>query len=557
MPVDPIAPSYAQGVGFGLGTMATGVQVGASKLYGDLASIGNLVNPVQTVPTTNAVSMRHGMTAHEMGFGGSMMGMAGIGTPSDMLSYDWGQASAAHMGRTASDTLTIGGTYAAGMIGGYGLMAPMFNMQNIKRMYGLGQRAATGMGAARVAGGATSALGFGARAGMTGARMLGGAAVAGGAMLLPGLALDYMMESVVEQLQDRSEIMDYLESSAFRYKPGGFSRGERGDIAEFMMKRGGTRAVSGKGIMSSISDPVASFFQGSSGFDTRFTTGELKGILQQGTQLGMFEGTQDAEDFQKKFKGLTENLRVITKILHQSLSEGLNTMKVLKDMGMDTPGQQLGAVARSSMIGAASGMTAGEMLTTGVQGAQVLAGTGVDLGTGMMANQMSTFAVKTAQGAGFLTSQDLVHAGGSAALAKRMTMGGLQFGQSSLGRGLMMGLSDQGVMGVDSANSFLRGDQDMFGILGRGAEQMSDPETYMKFVLGQSKSVGNLMKAGGGMGGLLGQGRMALMMAQDIAPAVGADLRTTFDFLLKTQLNMPSAERKTLMGMIDAQRRCR
>lgn len=535
MPVGYAEPSYLEGAQFGVGTMVQGTQMGVGRMLQDLSALGSMVAPVEQVPVTPAHKVYSGMQAYEMSWPGAMwsafgapaLGIPRVGTPPDMLALEWQQRAAGFAGERVGQTAATAGVYGAAAIGGLGLFGVMSkigsagaNPRSIGAMLGVSNFYKAGAGIATAMGATGSGLGsMVARGAM-------GVGVAAGATILPVMAVDAMAEALVEDIQDRSEIMNYLQNSSFRYMGGqGFNRQDRGKITK------------------SITDQAAG--------DYRYSIGELKGILQTGTQIGLFEGTRDAEDFQRKFKGLTDHLSTITKILHQSLNEGLQTIKVLKDMGYSTPAQQMQAVAGAGILGAASGLTAAEMLAVGAQGAQTLLGTGISMQAGAKAAQMGMFGVKTLLSSGIISQEDVAHAGGAESMVQRMTVGGLQFAQSPYGRGLLMGMSRGGEINLEDLGAFVSGKKSMWDLYGQGAGEMSSAQNYMKYVLNQPENISKMMQAFGGMGGLLVQGREGINIAKEIKGYFGGDMNTTFRYVMQEVLKMNPTDTKTLLGMIE------
>ena len=536
MPVGYEGPSYLEGAEYGLGTAAHGAQIGVGRMLADLEALGSIVAPVEAVPIAPAHHIYAGMTAYEMTMpralatmAGPMVGMPRIATPADTTTLDYGQRAAGYAGQRVGEAGATFGVYGAGAVAGIaafsGISAIGGGALGMKRWYGWGKGLAARSGLTSAAGGLTSAMGLG-RVGARVAGVAGGAAMAAGAFLLPTMAIDSFAENLMEDVRDRSEITNYLQNSSFRYMGGqGFNRDERADIATQM---------------SNMATQ-----------DYRYSMGDLKGILQSGTQLGLFEGTRDVQDFQKKFKDLTTHLSTITKMLHQSLSEGLQTIKVLKDMGYVTPQQQMQAVLGSSILGSAAGMTGTEMLAVGAQGAQTLLGTGISMQAGSQAAQMGMFGIKSMLSSGIISAEDIAHAGGAEALTQRMTMGGLQFAQSAAGRGLLMGMTRGGEVDLTNLEDFASGQKSIWQMYGQGAGEMGSAQNYMKYVLNQPENISKLMGAFGGMGGLVAQGALGMQYAKGIQGYFGGDMNTAFRYVMQEVFKMPAPEVKTLMGMME------
>jgi hypothetical protein len=237
-----------------------------------------------------------------------------------------------------------------------------------------------------------------------------------------------------------------------------------GGMAGDALANSGTgRAVANLGMQSSLAAGSFRFYQGPNqdpltgrGFnrgdrnaiatsisrmetnDGRLNLDDYRQILEGGSQMGLFEGTKDVKDFEKKFKDLVSTVKSVTTTLHTSLKEGMETIRGLRDMGISDPMAQQQMIMRSETLGRASGRTGMEMMAAGQAGAEIFRGTGVSMQRGFELNQQNTSLVRQMLNAGTLSRETVAHAGGEAGLAQQMTAGALAGFQTLQGRGAMM-----------------------------------------------------------------------------------------------------------------------
>jgi hypothetical protein len=234
-----------------------------------------------------------------------------------------------------------------------------------------------------------------------------------------GIGATAVAGSVMDAVGQRREINNFLEQSSFRYVGVGSAMADprRGGMA-VDARRQSVEMIR----QMDIADPMMS-------------TEDLTNILQQGTQKGMFIGTQNMDDFKKKFKDLTDSVKYVTRTLNQTLDEAMGTIKELKGIGID-PGQAKGIISTADMQGRLAGRTGAEMINLGVQGAEMFRGTGVSMGIGAQATMMNLASIRASRDAGLLSTEAIAQAGGEESLALRLNASGLAFGQSAMGRGM-------------------------------------------------------------------------------------------------------------------------
>jgi hypothetical protein len=449
------------------GNMMMGAAEGAGSMF---AAVGSMIKPIGYDPPARVYTGYYGQYEQETGLLRSMAATAGIGRiPRGVNAYQYGYHSAVDLGERVA-----GGAVAAASVG-------------------------LGLTAGAVSAPIGSVVGgiLGSPFGPVGASV--GATIGGLASSLGGyMAADAIGERVVQQ----RELSGYLEKSSFRYigagssmadprLGGGMSLGARREVTDYMRQM-------------DIKDP-------SMGME------DLSNILRGSTNLGLFAGTQDMEDFKKKFKNIVEGVKTISKTLNTTLEEGLQFIKDFKAIGVDA--SQMGKVAfQASAIGKVAGRTGQEVVGLGLQGAELFRGTGVEMNIGYQASVMNQAAIRSARDAGLISQEAIAQAGGEEAMAQRMTAGGMQFVQSAVGRGFGATFYNPsaGPAGFD-ANAFKRaameGGGDVFQQAYKGAQNLSSPQAIAGYTINQDKFASEMGKTFGGRGLQIGELTAAAGMA--------------------------------------------
>lgn len=291
----PIAPAGAAGP-----TMGQTASLAFNTMMQDL---GNLANMVHSTPSTPYVSdIQTASNYYQPTMGSAMMASSGVSAPGMSVYAGDYQSAATNYAATRIGDATTTGTMGFASVGGAAVTGIGMDMA-FRGLFSAGKtygRFASGAKAgATILGGAGAAIAgitIGGTAGMGVGAILGGGASAA-LPLLPGAAAFYAGEEFVsgmfEHAGARSGMRDYLQQSSWRYMGGqGFNKGDRSSIS--------------KGLAGMAVD------------DRDLGYGDIQGILQSGTELGMFNATKDADDFKRKFKELKDGLKSITKTMKVS-----------------------------------------------------------------------------------------------------------------------------------------------------------------------------------------------------------------------------------------------
>ena len=368
----------------GAGAFGAGAYQGLGNMFSQL---GSMIRPVTYTPPARVQTGYYGNYVQETGFLRGLTGMFGLNdVPRGTSAYEYNLRGAGDFGQRVASGVTAAGVMAGSIAAGYSL---------------------SGVG---------SAIGgtLGAAFGPVGAAV--GSYVGGmGASFVGAMGGDYLLNQVAA----KQNLGNYLEASSFRFVGAGSS------MVDPRFQAGMSRKAR---------DEASSYIRGLDTKDPTMDTADLSTILQESTRLGLFTGTQDMDDFKKKFKDITENVKTVSKFLHTTLKEGLETIKQLKGIGIDVADSGTMAV-QAAALGRVAGRTGSEMLGIGLQGAEMYRGTGVDMGIGAQATIMNLAQIRSARDAGLLSQQTIAQMGGEEAFALRKTASNLQFAQSSIGRG--------------------------------------------------------------------------------------------------------------------------
>lgn len=472
----------------GAGQAAGGAYGGLRNMFTD---IGGMIRPVTYTPPARVNVGYYGQSVQQTGFFRGLTGTLGLNdVPRGTYTYDYGMRQAGDFGERVGGGLMAGATTAAGLAFG----------------------ATAGSAVAGAAGGfAGSALGpVGAAAG----KFLG-AAFGGYAIGLAGA--DYINDALAQ----RRQISSYLESTSFRYAGAGSPMAD---------------PRTGSGMSIGNRQKAVEMIRGMDISDPTLQTEDLSRILEQGSQMGMFQGANTMDNFKKKFKDLVDSVKAVTKTFQTTLEEGMKILKDFKGIGVD-PGRVPEMALMSDAIGRATGRTAQEVMGLGMQGAEMFRGTGVQMSIGYQANVMNLASVRASRDAQLLSQEAVSQAGGEEALAARMTASGLQFAQSALGRGFAAGFFGKSGFDQSAFREMMTGGKFDYNAMAlQATKNIGSPEALIAYQANQEKF---LSQAGSQMGG------MGLQMMQNTE----AMARATFMVQSGATKNMQDALRFSFQEM--------
>ena len=470
---------------------------GMQRMMSDLGRMMPAAPPVNSHPY---MQVRHGMYGQEMSLGGDIKAMTGMGTPETTTMYEYQAMAREDFSRRVANATAFGALNTAGAVGGW--VAGGKAISAVPKAFKVGKAiaAARGMGA-------------------IGAGVVGGLAATG--IGLAGVVAFEVADSTVGKfvgdIKDKQDITNFLEASSFRYL-----QGDSDDVDQ----------KSGSGFNRESRSKIASAIKKIDLNDSRFNMQDLKGVLERGTEMGMFEGTRDADDFAEKFKALTKNLKTVTRVLHQSLSEGMQTIKDLKEQGYRGPNAINQAVMQADVIGTASGRTAAEMLSIGRQGSEMVRGTGINLATGSSMIQQTYGMLQGAMSSGTLSAEMVAQAGGMGALTQKVMGQSLGMLNSDFGRGMLFSVMNKGGgLDVSRLDDLASGKTTLSEAFSQGTGNISNASDYIKAVNSRGETMRDLTSQYGDMGAVFASTGAEITLAKDVASKTGDSTRDAFRFL--------------------------
>ena len=479
-----------------VGDAAQGIYAGGA---GMLATVGSILRPIPYQPPARVETGYYGQYQQQTGFARDMAATLGHGAPPGVSNYQHGYYGSVDMGNRVANLATSGIAVAAATMAGFKIGDPV------------GKAIGQSLG---------SVLGPGA------SRLLGGVG-----MLAGGIAAYEGVQYLTEMVTDRRAANAMLESGSFRFAGAG---GAMADVH------------TGTGMGRAERKEFTTFMRGMEYKDTNLNFEDLSSILKEGMSQGAFTGAGgDMASFQKKFKELTEGVKVVTKTLHTTLKEGVKVMADLKAINI-MPSSMSDVTFQASALGMVAGRTGMEMVGLGLQGAELFRGTGVEAKIGYQSNVMNMASIRSARDAGLLSQENIIQAGGEEALSQRMTATGLGFMQSSTGRGFgaaffnpsagAAGFDREGFM--DAAGE---GGLGMFELSGRIAQNLGSPSNVIKYEAYQDKFMSEMGKAFGGDMTIMQS--MSAMASAKMLVSSGAtdDITAAFRLSLMKQGSTPAA----------------
>ena len=509
----------------GLGNLSDTLQTGTSRMLGDIGGLMPHMIPPQMHPFIQA---RHGMIGHEMSFLGSLGAImdfnpfSTMNVPDTTTAYRFQELAARDLGDRLGTGMAMGGFYGAAAAGTFGLGT-------------VGATAGFAMGGRmfdRWTGGIQqSRLGR-----IPTAMRMGAGAIGGIAGLAPVFAAEAFVSSIGEDIGHRQQLSNFMEASSFR-----FATGVGADIDQHF----------GSGFNPRARARIAGDMMNVARSDRSLDFDDMHTILQSGTEMDLFQGTQDVESFSQRFRDLTDTVKTVTRTLHQTLEEGMRTIRELRDQGFDSPEQMRHAVSTADILGTASGRTAAEMLSIGRQGAEMVRGTGISMGVGSEMMQRTMSFVDQMHHSGILSEEHIRQAGGAGQLAQRMMAQNINFMQGRVGRGMMMGMTGPGgVFDAGAFGQFTSGAMSLQDVAGAAMQSTTTSADFIGQIINREANMRAMSEQFGGMG--LQFAALGGYMAEGttLAQMHGLTNRQGMEFAM-IQAGLSESERAAHFGMID------
>jgi hypothetical protein len=513
------------------GMVAAGTYGGHGGAGGGMAppdgiqGIGANVRPVTFMPPAHVYHTTGGQYIQPGGFRASLGTVIGYNEiPRNISAYEYRLNAANDAAERGGMMASAGALSSVGVAAGFATGA-------------IGAKAGSfvGAGIGGVLGSIAGPIGTGLGAAAGG--VIGG--LAGG--IAGGIAPSILTAGISDHLSREMEVRNYLENSSFRYIGAG-------------SKMADPRTGTGMNIQSRRE--IAEFLTKMDIDDKYLRHDDMSRLLTSATESGLMHNTQDIEEFKKRFKEITENVKTVARVLHTSIEEGMKVMKDLRGIGVTDPNEAGQLIMQSDVKGKVAGRTASEMLEIGMQGAELLRGTGVSMDIGFKSAQMNLAAIRSARDAGVLSQEAVAQAGGEEALSQRMVAGTFGFVQSMQGRGALLAAYGRGgTVDATSLDKLARGDFSLAEMYQTGSAKVGDPSELMKFQAYQEKIVSEVGEKYGGRGFEFARLGMATTHAEFLRNQVpGLDMVTSMRYVMKTQMGMSEPEVQASLALIENSR---
>lgn len=471
------------------GVISGGISTGMNNMFADL---GRAIRPISYTPPAAVETGFYGQQQETLGFFSSTKRAMGF------LNNAWGRSDLQGIENASEDFgQRVSGGFTYGLAAGTGIalgsaLSPIMGS------------AGRSIGSAFLEKTAGSVLGF--AAGPIGGYLAGSAAV----------------NAVMEGVEARQKIQDMLAQNSFRFVGAGSKMVD---------------PITGRGMSKDARSDVAELVRTMDIADPTLNTNQLTSILEGSVQKGLFNGTQDLNEFKDRFKTIVENVKKVGKVLNQSLEEALATIKEFRGIGVDQ--KDIGTYLNNSQsTGMVAGRTASEMVGLGLQGAEMFRGTGVNMGIGFASTQMNLATVRATRDAKLLSSEAIAQAGGEEALAMRMTASSLGFAQSQFGRGYGAAFYDPRTGGANVErfmDTAFAGGGDMMTTFNQAANMLSDPSRAISYEVNQQKMLNDLGKKFGPDAMQVMQDMSSMAMASHMAKQLGTKTEDVFKKILLDQ----------------------
>ena len=224
-----------------------------------------------------------------------------------------------------------------------------------------------------------------------------------------GLADDTLGATILRDFTYGNKIKNYASETSWRFLGGRFTRAEAGQIGENLAGAQRSEALLG--------------------FDMR--AGDVSRLMTEFTEIGGFDNVRSAQEYQTKAKTMIENSRKIMQILHTTETEALATVKEFNMLG---PNIDVASMTRRTAAAAyASGLTGKEMLEFSNQTAQMVRGTGINMGSVFLSGMDVSSYVRGGRQIGAISDELVNQFGGEQNYSRNLMRVGWEWAQSTSG----------------------------------------------------------------------------------------------------------------------------
>ena len=221
----------------------------------------------------------------------------------------------------------------------------------------------------------------------------------------------------------RNKIKENAWNTSWRFLGGRFTRAQAGQIGENLAT-------------AQRSDALL-------GYDVTAT--DVSRVMSEFTEMGGFDTTRSAAEYQTRAKAMIENHRKIMQTLKVTETEAL---AVIKEFNLQSPNADLNFLTNKTAISAyASGLTGREMLQFSNQAAEIVRGTGISMTSAFMGSMDTMELVRRGMQSGVISPELIRQYGGAENYALNVTRIGYEFGMSRQGMTDLAAASERGGFG--------------------------------------------------------------------------------------------------------------
>ena len=238
-----------------------------------------------------------------------------------------------------------------------------------------------------------------------------------------GFLNDAAEATILRDFTYGNKIKENAWNTSWRFLGGRFTRAQAGQIGENLAT-------------AQRSDALL-------GYDVTAT--DVSRVMSEFTEMGGFDTTRSAAEYQTRAKAMIENHRKIMQTLKVTETEAL---AVIKEFNLQSPNADLNFLTNKTAISAyASGLTGREMLQFSNQAAEIVRGTGISMTSAFMGSMDTMELVRRGMQSGVISPELIRQYGGAENYALNVTRIGYEFGMSRQGMTDLAAASERGGFG--------------------------------------------------------------------------------------------------------------
>jgi hypothetical protein len=275
------------------------------------------------------------------------------------------------------------------------------------------------------------------------------------------MAYDVAGTTILRDYEQASAIRDFAYNTSWRTFAGRFTRQQALQIGQDLSTVARSEALVGYGV----------------------TNTDVQRVMQEYTAIGGFDTVRSAEEYRTRAKDMIENHRKVMQILRLTEEDALQYMNTMQMYGRPITGNS--AIGTATMAYAA-GYTPKEFMSFAQQAAEMVRGTGINLGSAFAGGMDALLRTKSFVEAGTVPMELIQQYGGIQQYTLNTTRMGYEWANSMNGftrfaagmtsGGLMgtVGMSPQEAIGTAVANLSAGGIEGILGMQGRMGKLISN-----------------------------------------------------------------------------------